>query len=556
MFLLQKCTHQAKTGKEKKTMSSDSKQNEPNGEFDEATLRKMLAGGTESALQAGEYLLKQNAGHRVAIHEMRRVHNQMQREAAAICEPANLMGVVTEVERNGQLRAAVHFDGLPAVRANIHPSLNPETVTIGAGVYVTGDRGCVLGFSNHCPWKHVGTFEEHIEDRKRALVRYQEHVVPVKLVNGLADKPLVRGDRIGFNLEAGMAFVQLAEPDSSHLFTDDLPDDDFSQLAGLDSQIRLIKRVVGFHLQYPHTAKRFRLSGKRGILLLGPPGNAKTRLARCVAKHLEKLFPGKPCRFQSVCGSEDYSQWLGGTERQLKKRFDAARRAAKDGRVVLFFDEIDSLAKMRGTDHGSSAPDRILGTFLGMMADVQKSLDDNVLVIAATNRASLLDPGVTRPGRLDYKITIPPPNRRAAEAILKCYLAGYPLAGSLDELLAPLVHRLFSPSGPYAGLVAVRLSDGRRITVHGRELISGAILESVVLRAAEAAAYREPDTKIMEAITADDLAASLDGELLGLVGLLSPANVKAYITSVPQDAHAVEVLSQSSFGSAYVRATH
>ena len=210
--------------------------------------------------------------------------------------------------------------------------------------------------------------------------------------------------------------------------------------------------------------------------------------------------------------------------------------------------------KCRGTDHGSGAPDRILGTFLGMLADVQKSLDENILIMAATNRASLLDPALTRPGRLDYKITIPPPNRRAAEAILKCYLSGYPLAGSLEELLAPLVHRLFSPTGPYAELVAVRLSDGRRITVHGRELISGAILESVVLRAAEAAGYREPCTKIMEAITVDDLTASLDGELLSVVGLLSPSNVKAYVTSIPQDAHPVEVSSQSAFGSAHVRA--
>jgi proteasome-associated ATPase len=530
--------------------------NEPNGELDEATLGKMLDGGPEAAKKAGEYLLKQNACYRLAMHEMRRVQNQMRREAAAICEPANLLGTVTEVEHNGQLRATVHVDGLPAVRANVHPSIEPEKVTIGTAVYLTNDRGCVLGFSDHCPWRHVGTFEEHIEDRKRALVRYQEHIVPVKLVNGLADKPLARGDRIGFNLEAGMAFVQLAEPDSLHLFTEDVPDDDFSQLAGLDPQISLIKRVVGFHLQHPETAQRFKLNGKRGILLLGPPGNAKTRLARCVANHVHKLLPGTPCRFQSVCGSEDYSMWLGGTERQLKERFAAARRAAKDGRVVLFFDEIDSLAKMRGADHGSSAPDRILGTFLGMLADVQKSLDENILIMAATNRASLLDPALTRPGRLDYKIMIPPPNRRAAEAILKCYLTGYPLAATVEELLAPLVHRLFSPSGPYAELIAVRLSDGRRITIHGRELISGAILESVVLRAAEAAGYREPDTKIMEAITADDLVASLDGELLGLVGLLSPSNVKAYITSIPQDAHPVEVLPQSTIGSAYVRATH
>ena len=160
--------------------------------------------------------------------------------------------------------------------------------------------------------------------------------MPVKLVNGLADKPLARGDRIGFNLEAGMAFVQLAETNSLHLFTEDVPDDDFSRLAGLESQIRLVKRVVGFHLQHPETAQRFKMNGKRGILLLGPPGNGKTRLARCVANYIHKLLPDKPCRFQSVCGSEDYSMWLGGTERQLKERFAAAPRGkGRPRRAVL-----------------------------------------------------------------------------------------------------------------------------------------------------------------------------------------------------------------------------
>ena len=85
-------------------MSNNSKQHEANGEFDEATLLKMLTDGADSAMQAGDYLLKQNAGYRVAMREMRRVHDEMQREAAAICEPANLLGLVTEVDRNGQLR--------------------------------------------------------------------------------------------------------------------------------------------------------------------------------------------------------------------------------------------------------------------------------------------------------------------------------------------------------------------------------------------------------------------------------------------------------------------
>ena len=516
------------------------------------SLRQMLSGSRESAHRAGEHLIQENAALRAGLDEARRIQDELRREMIALVEPANLLGTVTSVERNGQLRATVHVDGLPAVRANVHPTIDPDEITVGVPVYLSQDRACVLGLSDHCPWKQIGIFEENLTGTERALVRFQEQLVPVKLAIEMDEVSLVRGDRIGFNLEAGVAFVRLPDPAAKYLFAEDLPMDDFSQLGGLESQIRQIKRLVDFAIKYPEVARRFGVPRKRGILLLGPPGNGKTCLARCAANYIRQLLPDTPCRFQSICDSEDYSMWLGGTEQRLKERFAAARRAAESGPVVLFFDEIDAVAKLRGTDHGSGAPDRILSTFLGLIDDVQKSLG-NVLLMAATNRASLLDPGLTRPGRFDYKLTIPPPNRRAAELILRRYLESCPLAEPLDELVAPMVHRLFSPRGPYSELVAVRLSDGRRLVIHGRELLSGAMLENVVRRAAEGAAVRQVETGNEQAVMADDLTVSLDEELTSTAGLLAPANVKSYIASIPQDAHAVEVRLVPTVGSTYVR---
>ncbi len=519
---------------------------------DDDALRQMLSGSRESARQAGEQLIQENAALRVGVEEARRIQNELRREMIALAEPANLLGTITSVERNGQLRATVHVDGLPAVRANVHPTIDPDEITVGVPVYLSQDRACVLGLSDHCPWKHIGVFEEHIAGTERAIVRFQEQLVPVKLVIEMAEVSLARGDRVGFNLDAGVAFIRLPDPATKYLFAEDLPMDDFSQLGGLEPQIRQIKRLVDFAIKYPETATRFGVPRKRGILLLGPPGNGKTRLARCTANYIRQLLPDMPCRFQSICGSEDYSMWLGGTEQRLKERFAAARRAAESGPVVLFFDEIDAVAKLRGTDHGSGAPDRILATFLGLLDDVQKTLG-NVLIMGATNRASLLDPGLTRPGRLDYKLTIPPPNRRAAELILRRYLETCPLAEPLDELLAPAVHRIFSPRGPYAELVTVRLSDGRRLVIHGRELLSGAMLENIVRRAAEAAAVRQVETGDEQVVMADDLTLSLDEELTSTAGLLGPANVKSYIASIPQDAHPVEVRTVPTVGSTYLR---
>ena len=279
-----------------------------------------------------------------------------------------------------------------------------------------------------------------------------------------------------------------------------------------------------------------------GILLKGPPGNGKTRIARCCAGYVRLLFPGRPCLFMHVAGSSDYSMWFGESERKIIERFDAVREAAKDRLVVMFWDEVDAIAKLRGTDHGSGAADRILSTFLSQIDGVVAL--DNVLMLYATNRASSLDPAFLRPGRTDEKIEIPSPNRLASQAILRCYLdSGLPLAAPhacADELIAPLLSRLYTPNGDYAEVAQVKLSDGRRLPVAGRQLLSGAMLENMVNVAAQQAAVREAATG-QEGLTEEDLALALETELVGAVSLLSPSNVQGYVNSVPQDAQPIAV---------------
>jgi SpoVK/Ycf46/Vps4 family AAA+-type ATPase len=165
-----------------------------------------------------------------------------------------------------------------------------------------------------------------------------------------------------------------------------------------------------------------------------------------------------------------------------------------------------------------------------------------------------LDPGLTRPGRLSLKVTVPPPNRRAAECILRKYLGdGLPLLEPIDDLVLPLVSAIYSPRGVYAELATVKLSDGRQFSVSAREVVSGATLEHVVRQAAEAAAGREVESGISEGITAEDLAEALDGELSSTARLLSPANVKAYVRSIPSDSHPVDVRTSLGRRGLYMR---
>jgi proteasome-associated ATPase len=439
------------------------------------------------------------------------------------------------------------------IRVAVHPNVPDELVRVGAEGYVAKNRNCLLEVAgSDRAWRELGTYEETLADG-RIVVKHQEQPHVLLVADALRTVSLTKGDRIGFDDAAGVAFAHVPANRGEHLFAE-TPEDDFSQLGGLEREIRMLKQVVEFRFRYPRVARRYRLPSRLGILLAGPPGNGKTRLARCLANFIRELT-GQDCRFQSVVGSEDYSMWLGGTEARLKERFMAAREAAKDGPCVIFIDEIDSIGRTRGTDFGGGgAPDRILGTLLGLMDDVHETLA-NVVLLAATNRADALDPGLTRPGRLGKKVDIPQPNRRAALSILQKYLGGgLPVEhDNLDALTGPLLSRVYSPGSDYAKLARVRLNDRRQIDVPAQQLISGAMLEHVVRQASEEAAVREVETGQPTCVTADDLMLSLERELASTVALLSPANVKAYVHTIPYDAHPVEVTARVPRKGRYLR---
>jgi proteasome-associated ATPase len=372
----------------------------------------------------------------------------------------------------------------------------------------------------------------------------------------LADTGLKKGDHIGFDLAVRLAYVRLSPPARESLFADDLPEDEFSQLGGLEQPIAQIQRALDFTIRFPEVAARYGVRDKRGILLCGPPGNGKTRLGRCTATYVGRLVPGVPCRFLSLVGGSDvYSMWLGESERKLCEIFEAAEAAAAEGPVVLFFDEIDALGRNRGSDCGGTAPDRILSTFLGLLDGVKRL--SGVIVMAATNRPDTLDPALLRAGRFDLKIHIPRPNRSAARAVLQAYLKDLPLAASCGErqqIVEGFLSRIYSPNGEYSAVLTVKLNDGRNLPVSIKELVSGAMLENVVRMAAEEAAFRETRTGDPDGISEEDLVAALQQEICGIAGLITPANAKAYLGMIPQDAHPVAVSSvfQSS-ATRYIR---
>jgi proteasome-associated ATPase len=502
-------------------------------------------------------LLREKHDLQSALEQVRAHQEQLREEIEALCAPEHYPAVITGIHENGETFVEVAAGG-GRLEVAVHPSVPRDQLQVGVRGTLSRTRNCLLkvdGF--HSEWPDIGTFEGYLSDRSRLLLRHHQELVAVTAAEELLGTELRKGDLVGFDRDfSRLAYSRVEPPGKEDLFFEDTPADRFEELGGLDAEIARLKWVVRFRLQHEALAQRYRLKAKRGILLEGPPGNGKTKLARCLARFVADLVPAGECRFMAIAGSADYSMWLGQSEQRLIARFEAARELATRSAVpvVMFFDEIDAIGRRRGVDLGSSAPDRILATLLSQLDGVQAI--SNLIVIGATNRADILDPGLIRPGRLgDFKVRIPAPNRAASQAILDRYLGnGIPLAGEADRLVGTLLSRLYSERGEYAELVRVSLRDGSKVLLRGRDLVSGAMLENVVRVAAETAADREANTGA-SGITEDDLTTALDRELWGAARLLTPANVRSYVTRLPQDVEpvGVELLNRGPGLAAYVR---
>src|SRR3954465_2221335 len=415
------------------------------------------------------------------------------------------------------------------MRVALHPELNSEELKRGQEVVLNESLNVVLARSSEVAGEVV-TFKELLEDGTRAFVvgRADEERV-CELGESLLGLKLHAGDHLLMEGRSGLLLEKLPRPEVEELVLEEVPDVSYDDVGGLDDQIDMIKDAIELPYLYGDLFKEHDLQPPKGILLYGPPGCGKTLIAKAVANSLAKRVaektgnPSARSFFLNIKGPELLNKYVGETERQIRLIFQRAREKSEEGYpVIVFFDEMDSLFRTRGTGISSDIESTIVPQLLAEIDGVESL--KNVIVIGASNREDLIDPAILRPGRLDVKIKIERPDGDSAKSIFGRYLTtDLPLATSEVErlgggdpakavlaMIERTVEEMYSTDEKNRFL-EVTYQNGDKEVMFFKDFSSGAMIENIVRRAKKLAIKRQIAGET-GGISTDDLIRSIAQE--------------------------------------------
>jgi len=347
----------------------------------------------------------------------------------------------------------------------------------------------------------VVMFKELLEDGDRALViGHADEERIVRLAETLRDAPLRAGDSLLLEARSGYVYERIPKSEVEELVLEEVPDIDYARIGGLGSQIDQIRDAVELPYLHPDLFREHELRPPKGVLLYGPPGCGKTLIAKAVANSLAKKVAEVTGRaegksyFLNIKGPELLNKYVGETERHIRLVFQRAREKASEGTpVIVFFDEMDSLFRTRGSGVSSDVENTIVPQLLSEIDGVEGL--ENVIVIGASNREDMIDPAILRPGRLDVKIKIERPDAEAARDIFSKYItANLPLhtedlaehGSSPDATVAAMIQRTVERMYTEAEenrFLEVTYANGDKEILYFKDFNSGAMIQNIVDRA-------------------------------------------------------------------------
>ena len=438
--------------------------------------------------------VSQNEKLSYTLREAREHIAALRDEVDKLTQPPSAYGVV--VGRNQDGTVDVLANGRK-MKVGLHPDIDHETLPLGSEV-VLNDSFNVVSARQPESVGEVVTIREVLEDGIRVVVtgRADEERV-CELADAVRGTHVRSGDTMRLDPRSNLLLESLPRPEVEDLLLEEVPDISYADIGGLDHQIEEIADAVELPFLHADLFAEHQLPAPKGILLYGPPGCGKTLIAKAVANSLAKKVADKTggekgrSYFINITGPEVLNKDVGETERQIRLVFQRAREKSEEGwPVIVFFDEMDSMFRTRGSGISSDMESTIVPQLLAEIDGVEGLR--NVIVIGATNREDLIDPAILRPGRLDVKIKIERPNEAAARQIFARYLTEeIPLhpGASIDEMIAATVEEMYR-SDESNQFLEVTYQNGDKETLYYKDFASGAMIENIVRRAKKLAIKR------------------------------------------------------------------